>query len=73
MVGKRHYKPLAKRLGAALQRRRLRLGLTQEDVAHEVDIPIRRYQTIEAGQQNVTLDTIARLSKTLRISPRELL
>jgi len=33
----------------------------------------RRYQQIEAGEQNVTLDTLARISRVLKIAPRDLL
>jgi transcriptional regulator with XRE-family HTH domain len=32
----------------------------------------RRYQRIEAGEQNVTLETVARLLRVLRIPPKGL-
>jgi transcriptional regulator with XRE-family HTH domain len=32
----------------------------------------RRYQNIEAGEQNVTLETLARLSRVLGIAPKDL-
>jgi transcriptional regulator with XRE-family HTH domain len=68
----REFIRLSRRLATTFRLRRQQLGLTQEDVAAEAGIGIRRYQIIEAGRQNVTLETIARLSRILKIPPEEL-
>jgi transcriptional regulator with XRE-family HTH domain len=66
------FRRLGKRLASTLRRRRRILDLTQETVAAEAGMTTRRYQLIEAGEQNVTLSTIERLSKVLRIRPGDL-
>ena len=71
-MGKPEFRRLAKRLAIVLRRRREQLGLTQEDVAAESGMATRRYQQIEAGEQNVTLETVARLLRVLRIPPKGL-
>lgn len=71
-MGKPEFRRLAKRLAIVLRRRREQLGLTQEDVAAESGMATRRYQRIEAGEQNVTLETVARLLRVLRIPPKGL-
>jgi len=71
-MGEEEYRRLATRLGAALRRRRQNLGLTQEEIANDLGMVTRRYQTIEAGEQNLTLKTLSRLAKTLRIAVKDL-
>jgi transcriptional regulator with XRE-family HTH domain len=68
----REFMRLSRRLATILRSHRKQLGLTQEDVAAEAGIPVRRYQKIEAAGQNLTLETIARLSRVLKIAPEEL-
>jgi len=72
-MGTRDFGRLAKRLALNMRRRRRQLGLTQEATAAELAMAPRRYQQIEAGEQNVTLDTLARISRVLKIAPRDLL
>ncbi|HEY3315291.1 MAG TPA: helix-turn-helix transcriptional regulator [Bacillota bacterium] len=51
----------------ALNVRRIRLlrGFTQEAAAARAGIAVRHYQKIEAGEVNVTLDTLARVAQGL--------
>jgi transcriptional regulator with XRE-family HTH domain len=65
-------KRACKALSSALKRRRRELGLTQEGVAERLGIVVRQYQKIEAGEVNVTLRTLARLSSALGLEIREL-
>jgi transcriptional regulator with XRE-family HTH domain len=59
-------------VGAALKRRRLELGLTQEDAADALGMVTRHYQKIESGKTNVTLRTLTRLALALRVEVRDL-
>jgi transcriptional regulator with XRE-family HTH domain len=72
-VTEQQYNRVRRRLSAALKRRRKALSLTQEDVAELLGLVSRQYQKIEAGEVNVTLRTLARLSGVLRCKPRDLI
>lgn len=61
------YRRLCKRLGSALKRRRLELGLSQEGAAEAIGITPRHYQKIEAGSVNVTLRTLAKITSALHL------
>lgn len=61
------YLRLCKRLGSALKRRRLELGLSQEGAAEVIGIAPRHYQKIEAGSVNVTLRTLAKISAAFHV------
>ena len=49
-----------------LKRRRKRLGLSQEDVAHAAELSTRYYQLMEAGRANPTLKALWELASVLR-------
>lgn len=53
--------------------RRSELGLSQEDVAGAADMDVRHIQKIEAGEVNLTLQTLCKVAKALRLSVAELL
>lgn len=60
---------LRKRLGKNIKNARKDAGLTQDKMADEpYPIQLRDYQHIEAGEQNITFDRLARLSKKLNCS-----
>lgn len=46
-------------------------GLTQEELSNK-GIDLRYLQRIEAGTANITLDTVERLARYLKIKPIEL-
>jgi transcriptional regulator with XRE-family HTH domain len=48
-------------------------GLTQAELAERLDVTLRYMQRVEAGQQNVTLGTQARVSQALDVPPWEFL
>lgn len=51
-----------RRLAQAVRRRRIELGLTQEEAAHATRLATRHYQKLEAGELNVTLRTLVRVA-----------
>lgn len=57
----------AQRLGANLKRRRAHLKLTQEEAADRCGVAVRHYQKLEAGQVNLTLRTLVRVSVAMKI------
>ena len=61
------------RLAQAVKRRRVALGLTQEDAAHAIRIATRHYQKLESGEVNVTLRTLVRVAEAFEIEVRDLL
>jgi transcriptional regulator with XRE-family HTH domain len=67
------YRELTRRLAANVRRMRLANGWTQEQAAEYCEIGSRMYQTIEAGDTNVTLVTLARLADGFDVESGELL
>jgi transcriptional regulator with XRE-family HTH domain len=61
-----------RRLAAAIRRRRLELGLTQEHVAYESGTSVRNYSRIEAGTVNVRSLTLYELATVLETTPASL-
>jgi len=67
------------RLGLTLQRLRIRLGMSQEDVAYAAGLTRSHYQQLEKGRSrpdtaaNPSLYTLASLASVLNVDIRELL
>ncbi len=64
---------LQARFGAAIKSHRLRLGVTQEELAWRADLHRSYLADIERGGRNVTLRSIVNLARALQITLRELL
>ena len=58
---------------AYIRKRRGRLGLTQEDVAHAADMAVRHFQNLEDADVNVTLRTMTKVARALKSDLRDLL
>ncbi|MFZ5786785.1 MAG: helix-turn-helix domain-containing protein [Acidobacteriota bacterium] len=67
------FKNLQARLAANVRRLRAARGWTQEDAAHACDMPLRLYQGVEGGKDNVTLVTLARLVEGFGVDVQDLL
>lgn len=61
-----------RRLAQAVKRRRIELGMTQEDAAHATHLNTRHYQKLEAGEINVTLRTLSRLAEAFKVRLKDL-
>ena len=57
-----------KRLGARIREERLRLNLTQAQLAEAVDISDTYMGAIERGERSLTLDTLIRLVNRLGVT-----
>lgn len=64
---------LQARFGAAIKSHRLRLGVTQEELAWRADLHRSYLADIERGGRNVTLCSIVNLAKALQITLADLL
>lgn len=64
---------LAETFGANVRRLRKERGLSQEALAHEVDLAITYVGQIERGLRNPTLDVVERFAEVLRAPPIDLL
>jgi transcriptional regulator with XRE-family HTH domain len=60
-------------LGARIRQLRLQQGLTQDDLAGQLDMALKALQRLESGQHNPTLDTMAHVARGLRVSVGALL
>ncbi len=63
----------SKQLGANLKRIRTKKGISQGDIARELDVSRGYISTIENGKTNPTLSTIARIAKALGVTNDQLL
>lgn len=59
-------------LGQAIQARRKKLGLSQEDLADIAGLHAAYVGGVERGERNLALKNIARLCKALKISAADL-
>ena len=66
------YLLLMQKMASKIKRTRKARGLTQEALAGKCGLAIRHLQKIEAGEVNITLQTVAKLSCALSISPKYL-
>lgn len=64
---------LQARFGAAIKAHRLRLGVTQEELAWRADLHRSYLADIERGGRNVTLSSIVNLARALQITLADLL
>ena len=61
------------RFGRAVRKQRLRIGLSQEELALRIDADQAYVSRIEAGQMNVTLETLELIAEALGIDESKLL
>ena len=60
-------------LGENIRRRRKRAGLTQEKLAEKADLTYKYLGEVERGLVNVSLDSLMRLARALRVRLRDLI
>lgn len=60
-------------LSRVVRRRRESAKMTQEDAAHEADLSLRHYQSLEGGRLNASFVTILRVCRALGMAPHELI
>lgn len=59
-------------IGSNIKAARKKSGLRQIDVEEQDGLEMRHYQKIEAGQINITVETLLRLSKLFKCSVEDL-
>jgi transcriptional regulator with XRE-family HTH domain len=59
--------------GRAVRKRRIALGLSQEELAERADLHRTYISDIERGSRNVSLENIKRIAGALKVEPWELL
>jgi transcriptional regulator with XRE-family HTH domain len=60
-------------LGTNLREARIRLGLTQEQVAQRSGVHATEVSRIEAGKRDPQVSTLRRLAEAVQVKPGELL
>lgn len=63
---------LPKNLGRKIQRRRLEIGLTQEELGYKVGISRAYMGYIEQGRYSPSLEVLEKIARHLKISLRDL-
>src|SRR5260370_16597607 len=66
-------KAITARFGATVRNLRLRLGVSQEELAERAELHRTYIAGIEAGGRNLTLKSITKLASALEVSTSELL
>ena len=64
---------LARRLGTNIRRARVVRGLTQEEVAQRIDLPLELYERMETGTYLPSIETFTTLYYVLDVPMDELL
>jgi transcriptional regulator with XRE-family HTH domain len=64
--------PLAVHLGGTIRRRRVRLGISQEDLAGRTSLHRTEVGMIERGRRQPRLGTIIKLAGALEVMPESL-
>jgi len=64
---------ISKKLGENLRKIRLKKKMSQGDIAKLLDVDRGYISKIENGKKNLTLTTIAKIAKVLKILPDQLL
>ncbi|UKS29992.1 helix-turn-helix domain-containing protein [Paenibacillus sp. HWE-109] len=63
---------LSKHVGIKIRNLRKNRGLTQEQLGELVDLPQSYIGGIERGEKNISLETLERIVRTLRVDPSNL-
>lgn len=66
-------KSIYQAFGEGVRKRRKELGISQEDLAFQINRDVRSVIAIETGDRNPTLKTIYSLCKALKINSSKLL
>lgn len=56
-----------RQLGRRIADLRSTCGITQEELSQESEVDVRYLQRIEAGEKNVTIETLVRIANVLRV------
>ena len=73
MVDRSNIAKLQAIVAANVKNRRLRLGLSQEELAEVCGYHRTYIGSVERGERNITLSTLEALSAALQVQPEELL
>ncbi|NKB53900.1 MAG: helix-turn-helix domain-containing protein [Rhizobiaceae bacterium] len=64
---------IKKRFGATVKQVRIRVGISQEELALRIEADQAYVSRLEAGNMNVTLETIEQIADALEVKVRSLL
>ena len=59
-------------LGETIRSERIRAGLTQEELAEKADLARNYIGNIERAEYKVTVETLVKIAKALKVSVRDL-
>lgn len=62
-----------KRIGQNLKKARLKLELTQAEVAEKADLSANFYARLERGEEKASIETLERVLKVLRVKSSDIL
>jgi transcriptional regulator with XRE-family HTH domain len=65
-------KAVARNVGRRVAELRGERGLTQEEFSAEVGVSLRYLQQVEAGRENLTIESLVKLARHLRVRVVEL-
>lgn len=65
--------PLQKKFGGVVRKRRLELGISQEELAERADLHFTYISSTERGERNISIMNIAKIAKALNCAMADLM
>lgn len=61
-----------KTIGTRLRKIRMSKGITQEDLAYEANIDYSFYNQIENGKRNISVKTLTKICRVLKVNVKDI-
>lgn len=61
-----------KKIGLRLRKLRISKNMTQEDLAYEANIDYSFYNQIENGKRNISVKTLTKICKVLKVNVKDI-
>jgi transcriptional regulator with XRE-family HTH domain len=60
-------------VGGRVAEQRRAYGITQEELAERLDVSVKYLQRVEAGEENLTIESVVNVANALEVAPASLI